>query len=438
MASIDDRDQNDAGTAPEAAESPQPAGKHAAGAAGPRPLFAGERRAQRSQARPDATTNTRAVAPHPVSTERGRRRQTPYSDGRAISTRNPLKIVGIVAAVLIVLGGLGFVAFRFIAPGFFGRSDEQTVEAGKVVRLVVPDGSVAADIADILYNQGIIASKTEFSKELRNQNAASSLKSGAYQFTTGQDIASVVDQLVAGPNDTSGKITIPEGLTVGQTAAAVEAGLGIPAADFLAQAKASKYAQSYPFVAGAGEDSLEGFLAPKTYDFSGKNPSADEVIQTMLTQWKTEFEGVDFAFGELNISNTYHVQMNDYEIIKLASIIEREAVTPEDRPLVSSVFYNRMSRGMALQSDASMMYVTGGEVTVEDLKIESPYNTYLNEGLPPTPICNPSMESVQAALNPANTNYLFFYIVEDGTRSIHDFSETYEEHLAAIERASQG
>lgn len=121
----------------------------------------------------------------------------------------------------------------------------------------------------------------------------------------------------------------------------------------------------------------------------------------------------------------------------LASIIEREAVTQDDRPLVASVFYNRLKQDMALQSDATMGYVLDREVTAEDLKTQSPYNTYLNKGLTPTPICTPSTASLKAALEPASTDYLYFFIVENGSYSNHSFSKTYEEHQQAIETAKK-
>jgi UPF0755 protein len=120
----------------------------------------------------------------------------------------------------------------------------------------------------------------------------------------------------------------------------------------------------------------------------------------------------------------------------MASIIEREAVTDDQRASISSVFYNRLQAAMPLQSDATMGYVTGGEVTADDLKQESPYNTYLNEGLPPTPICAPSLASIQAALAPADTNYLYFYIVQENGQTTSSFSETYDEHLASIAASS--
>ena len=185
------------------------------------------------------------------------------------------------------------------------------------------------------------------------------------------------------------------------------------------------------------DDSLEGFLWASTYDFSGKEVSADAVIRAMLDRYVTATASLDWQSGEAALKGAYGVDFDDYDVLILASVIEREAVTEQDRPLVSSVFYNRMRDGMPLQSDATMGYVTGGEVTADDLKKESPYNTYLNKGLPPTPICTPSIECVQAALNPQSTDYLYFLIIENGTYSNHTFSRTYDEHMAAIEQAKR-
>jgi UPF0755 protein len=112
----------------------------------------------------------------------------------------------------------------------------------------------------------------------------------------------------------------------------------------------------------------------------------------------------------------------------MASIIEKEALTEDDRPLIASVFYNRLSSGMQLQSDATLAYSLGREVTADDLTQDDPYNSYLNSGLTPTPICNPGLASIEAAMSPSDTNYYYFYITSD----VHAFSETYEQHQQVI------
>ena len=142
----------------------------------------------------------------------------------------------------------------------------------------------------------------------------------------------------------------------------------------------------------------------------------------------------DTSAARQAIYDRYGVEMSDYDIVILASIIEKEAFSGDDWVNVASTFYNRLGEWMPLQSDATMGYITGGAVTPDDLEVESPYNTYLNYGLTPTPICNPSLKSLEAALYPADTNYHFFLIVEEGDYSYHAFSDTYEQHLEAINK----
>ena len=292
------------------------------------------------------------------------------------------------------------------------------------VEVVIDDGSGANAVAAKLKDAGVIASTDEFLLQVQKQKADSQIKSGAYVFTVGQDLDSIISQLVSGPNSTTGRLAVPEGLTVPQTAQLVSEALSVSSDDFTAQAKASNYVADYPFLADAANDSLEGFLCPKTYDFSGRSDvTADVVIRAMLDQYQADVATLDFASGEALIADRYGITMSDYDVIKL------EAVTDGQRPKVASVFLNRLKAGMALQSDATMMYVTGGEVTADDLKTESPYNTYLNNGLTPTPICTPSVDSIKAVLSPDDTDYLYFYI----TQTDEWFSSTYDEHLQAIE-----
>ncbi len=339
-------------------------------------------------------------------------------------------LVGTIAALIAL------VLIVFVACSVLNGSEKNAgVPAGQQVTITIPEGSGAATIYSELSEAGVLSSQDEFYKELRAQGAEQNLKSGTYSFVTGEDVSDVVKQLVQGPNTTESRLVVAEGLTEARLASEVESSLGIPQDVFLAQAKASNYVNDYPFLSEAQDDSLEGFLYPKTYDFSGKEVNADVVIRAMLDQYQAEVVPLNLDGAATNISSAYGIELDGYDILTIASIIEREAVTDEDRPLVASVFYNRLRDSMPLQSDATMGYVTGGEVTADDLKQESPYNTYLNQGLPPTPICTPSMASIKAAMEPASTDYLYFLIIENGNYSNHTFSKTYEEHQAAIDKA---
>ena len=376
--------------------------------------------------------NTRGRKPVRGSSRR------PYRGKHVASHAAPRKrglsggVIAIIVVLVLALGVGGFFLVRHLLHPYEGAH----VEDGQAVTVVIPEGSSGSDIINILLDAGVIHSSRDFRQAAQDQNADQNLHSGTYSFTTGMDPVEVVRQLAAGSTSTEGKLQVPEGLTVTQTAQQVEQQLGIPAKEFLAQAKASNYTKEYPFLKSVGEDSLEGFLYPKTYDFAGQKPTADKVIRSMLTQYAGEMHSLDMEGACEKLNKRYdNLNINNYDLLKLASIIEKEAINEDDRPLVSSVFYNRLNSGMYLQSDATMGYVTNGAATADDLKKESPYNTYLNGGLPPTPICSPSMWALEAAMEPADTEYLFFFIIENGDYSNHTFTKTYEEHDAAYAKA---
>lgn len=338
-------------------------------------------------------------------------------------TRSPLPKLILVLVALVLVGVGGCQAWQRLFP----PEEVGDVTPGQVVTVTIPDGSGTQDIADILFEGGIIAKRSDFTGEVKRQDAGASMKSGTYDIVTGANVADIVRLLVSGPNSNAKKLTVPEGLTVSQTATAVQTALGISTDDFLAQAKASNYVDDYPFLSSAQNDSLEGFLYPKTYDLSATDGSADAVIRAMLDQYRSEVMSLDLASAETGIESAYGITMSDYDIINMASIIEKEAHSDDDRPKMASVMCNRMKAGMRLQSDVTIMYVTGREPTKDDLASQSPYNTYVSQGLPPTPICSPSMASIKAAMAPASTNYLYWYW--NGSETV--FSETFEQHQQA-------
>lgn len=382
------------------------------------------RGAQRTGAhrRPPAAPSSRPVQPA------GARMRTQSAQRRRADRRRGMTGCVAALAVVVLLALVGWFVVWPVVGDRLGLIDN--VADGQAVELTIPEGASGDDIAQLLSENHVVDNPRDYYAAVEQLDAASQIKPGDYALTTHMGAEDVVRQLVEGPNVEGLRLTVAEGLTVSQTAAAVEEALGISADDFTAQAKASNYASDYACLADAANDSLEGFLTPKTYTF-GRDAqlTADDVIRTMLDQYEVEVAQFDFASAEAAIQSRYGVTMSDYDIITMASIIEREAITSEQRPKVSSTFYNRLAQGMALQSDATMMYVTGGEVTAADLETESPYNTYLNQGLTPTPICTPSAASIEAALNPAETDYLYFFITQDNEY----FSATYDEHLQAIE-----
>lgn len=355
----------------------------------------------------------------------GTSRRTQHSIGRTL-------VKGL--AGFIVVAGLAAVVMFVVIPRIMGTSstdDRPPFEQGVGTEIVIPDGSGAGEIAELLYQEGIIDDRAAFMQTIRRQEAEQLLKSGPYYFVTGTDPSDVVRQLIEGPNSTAGNLTVPEGFTVAKTADLVESRLGIPRDVFLEQAKASNYVADYPFLADAANDSLEGFLFPKSYDFSGVDATADVVIRAMLDQYAAEIAGIDFDEIRSTLAERYGIEFSDYEILTMASIVERETNTDSDRATVASVLYNRIEEGMPLQSDATTEYIVGREVYQSDLQEDNPYNTYLNGGLTPTPICSPGIASINAACDPDRTSYMYFYMEGD----YHVFSETLEEHEAAIANA---
>lgn len=384
--------------------------------------------------RPAQTGGTRFAQPSAAPASGRARATVQPAYARSAKPAKSKSVVPVVIAVVIAIAVIAGAAF-YVFPRLFGGA-ASFVEAGQQVTITIPEGSSGDAIASILSENHIIEEPSEYYAAVKKLNAEMSLKPGEYQFETLQDPLEVVKQLVAGPNVEGVKLTVPEGKTVEQTAAIVEQVYGISADEFVAQAKASNYAGDYAFLSEAADDSLEGFLFPKTYTFSG-TPSADQVIRAMLDQYQTDVVNVlDFDAARALISSRYGLEMSDYDILKLASVVEREGLHAEQRAHVASVFFNRLA-GVGdfagrpfLESDATLMYETGGEVTANDIQtIDSPYNSYMNPGLPPTPICSPSIEAIRATLEPTDSSDLYFFI----TQEEEFFSQTYDEHMQSWE-----
>ena len=243
------------------------------------------------------------------------------------------------------------------------------------------------------------------------------------------DFQEIADIIVSG-KVTTVNFTIPEGYTIYQTASAIAAkGLGdydtlvslIEAGDF-----------EYDFLKDAqnNKNKLEGYLFPNTYTVD-EGMNEEQIIKVMLDQFEKQPYKVYAESG-----SSY--SLND--IITVASIIERECKVDEERPLVASVIYNRLAKGMPLQMCSTVQYVLGKQkevLTYADTRIESPYNTYTNTGLPPGPICSPGLAAIKAALNPADTDYLYFVLSEklDGTSNFSSDYAQFEKDKAAYDKA---
>ncbi|MEE8715877.1 MAG: endolytic transglycosylase MltG [Coriobacteriales bacterium] len=317
--------------------------------------------------------------------------------------------VSVVAVVAVAV--LALVLFHN-----FNQSSD-TVADGTAVTVTIPSGAGDGDIAQRLQDAGVISSTTEFMSAISAANADGKLHSGTYQMTTGMTASAALDEILKGPDGVS--LTIPEGYTVAQTAARVQDVLGIPQDTFLSQAKASNYVTDFPFLSGAYDDSLEGFLFPETYEF-GSDATADTVIRAMLNEYASVTSTLDFTKATQGGTS-----LTEYQVVVMASMIEKESAVSSERPTIASVMFNRLNAGTYLQIDATIAYALGKYdlLTEQDLTVDSPYNTYTNLGLPPGPICSPSLDSINAVLNAAQTNY-YYYVASSALDGTHVFCET--------------
>jgi UPF0755 protein len=284
----------------------------------------------------------------------------------------------------------------------------------------VPPRASLPEIARLLQEKRVIRNHYAFQLMTRVLGESTNLKAGEYELSPHLSLIEIIDKIARG-DAISHWVTIPEGYTLEQIARTLAKQRMAEERRFLKLARAGGDDVGAPGWAPRG--SLEGYLFPDTYRVKA-GASEKAILRTMLATFDEKV--VKELSHELRLS-----PLSLDKIIILASLIEREARVPEDRPLISAVIHNRLKEGMRLQVDATVLYALGrhkSKVLYEDLKTPSRYNTYRHAGLPPGPICNPGLRSIEAALKPAKTDYLFYVARPDGS---HIFSRTYEEHQKA-------
>lgn len=381
---------------------------------------------------PAPTSHPRSAGVTGRATKPRAKAGTPAKGGRppaarkrtAGRTRRSRGCLAAVALALVVASGLALGVWSFLfAPTV-------TTSPGQPVQIVIEKGTGSSEIAERLANQGVIANPNMFRLKLRMSQESGTLKAGTYDLSTGLGYDEVMAQLREGPPIHYITVTIPEGFTVEQIAARVQEKTGVRTQDFLALAKTGAKEFDHPFLASNPTDSLEGYLFPKTYRVK-VGSSARDIIDLMLRQFEKETTGLDLTYAAGQ-------DLTLHDVVVIASMIEREASVAQDRPLVSSVIYNRLSKGMLLEIDATVQYVVGNKsrLLYSDLEVDSPYNTYRNRGLPPGPIACPGLASLQAAAAPAQTGYLFYVLThKDGS---HSFAATHAEFLKLKAEAKKG
>ena len=290
---------------------------------------------------------------------------------------------------------------------------------GAPVRVIVPRGASFGQAADSLATNGIIGSQKLFTLYGRIVGGDRKVKPGTYLLKHGTPWNDIISALNGG-HGLVNTVTIPEGWSIAQITPALAKTLKVPADSVTAAVRDTAMLARLDIP----NPTLEGYLFPDTYAFpvgTTARQAVREMVYAFERRWRPAW---DSAALSMNI--------NRNDLVTMASIVEKEARLPEERPVIAAVYYNRLRRGMLLQADPTVQYALGhhvGRVLYKDLEIKSPYNTYVNKGLPPGPIASPGVASLVAAANPANVQYLYFVATPDGH---HEFRMTLEQHTNAV------
>lgn len=336
-----------------------------------------------------------------------------------------------------ILGGftvaVALIALAMVGARVVGQSSAWDVTPGQSVTITIEPGASATSIYRLLHDAEV-AQSAALQSAAEDAGAENRLQAGTYALTTAMDPDAVIAQLIAGSNTAEGNaFTVVEGWTVERIIDELASTTGRPQEEFLRVLRNGLITSAYLPAPGPAVDGVrrwEGLLYPATYVLPSDGDPI-EILGAMADEAARRFD-------VMNWSRIDQRGLSRHEALIVASLIEKEAGTDEERDDIASVIYNRLDQGMKLQIDATVIYALGynpGRVTTADLEVESPYNTYRIEGLPPTPIGAPSIRSVEAAIAPASTPFLFYVLGNpDGS---HLFAATYEDHQANIAEASE-
>jgi UPF0755 protein len=332
------------------------------------------------------------------------------------------RLVGflLVALLALVIGaGVGY------ARAYFSDG-----EVGGTVTVVVEEGSSLRAISAELERQGVVKHARAFEIRAEADGYATRFMPGTYAFRVNEPYDALVAKLLKGVNPPTVKVSIPEGTTLRQAGEIVSGELkAISQREYVGVARDDPP----PFTLEGYKKgaTLEGMLFPATYEVLPREASAARFVETQLDTF-------DANFAKVDMSRARAANLTEYDVVIIASMIDREALVPAERAVVAAVIWNRLRKDMLLQIDATIQYALGETkplLTYDDLEIDSPYNTYKHAGLPPTPISNPGLAALEAAANPSDDEYLYYVARNDGTGR-HYFSTTYEQFLADKAKAA--
>lgn len=324
-----------------------------------------------------------------------------------------LRIILTVFIIILLLAGAGLLGIYHYVNNVPSVCETTVIDILK--------GEGLRKISSKLEESGLIVDDHLFILFVASKGWQNSLRAGEYEFKEGSTLSEVAEKIAKG-DVLIHRVTVPEGLTVREIADLLDVRGVLDGKEFLSVTDYNK--ELLGLLPGRPLTGLEGYLFPDTYTYT-KGVTPEEFILMMINRFNTVYGSLrDMRDG---------VNLTDNEIITLASIIEEETGAASERPIISAVFHNRLKIGMRLESDPTVIYGMGedfdGNLTKRDLLTETRYNTYINNGLPPGPIASPGKESIIAALNPADVNYIYFVSRGDGT---HQFSTNYRDHQRAV------
>lgn len=321
-----------------------------------------------------------------------------------------LFVAGLLLSLVIIIF---FIFYNYIHTPVLGR------EYDSIVTIEIPRGASFSTTADMLEQSGFIKNRLMFYALAFVKGAPNHIRWGEYEFTGSMSPRDILNKILKG--EVKGyRIPIPEGFTVQQIASRLSAWNFVDEDLFLKLSSDEEFLKTIS-VSGT---SVEGYLFPDTYLLT-KLMDEKEIIKFMVRRFRT-------AVTTDMVDRAHQLGLSFEEIVTLASIIEKEGGLAEEKPFVSAVFHNRLKKGMRLQSDPTVIYGLknfDGNLTKKDLRKRTPYNTYRIKGLPPGPICNPGLDSIQAALNPAPVDCLYFVSKNNGS---HHFSSELADHTKAV------
>lgn len=344
------------------------------------------------------------------------------------------RIVTIVTlAILLIVAVVGVGGYFYVKSAMKPIDPEATAE----IEVEIPMGSGITLISSILEEKNVIKDARVFKYYTKFKNATN-FQAGNYVMTQAMTFDEIIESLKTGKvyREPIFTLTVPEGLTLEQISEIVEKHTDYTAEQFMERVTNKEFIQN---MMGSFPDlitdevfnekirfALEGYLYPATYSFYEENPSLDDIIKMMISQ--TNDIVVEYR------ALLEEKQMTPHQLLTFASLLEEEATAQTDRATIASVFYNRLEADMPLQTDPTVLYALGSHkerVLYEDLEVDNPYNTYKIQGLPPGPIANAGKISIESALSPTDTDYLYFLADKEGN---NHFAKTYDEHLKNIDQ----